>query len=129
MTMPEPRMTDNPALKGREDRYCLARVDIAATLESWRGSLFSFEWLEPDGAVRSLDSLPLHERDKRLEIEDSLRAGLPLPRPVLGIGLMDNVEIGSARAVFLTLAAQGETAIEVHIPVSCKADFKKFILP
>jgi len=120
-------MTDNPSLKGREDRYKTVRVKTMPVLESWRESLFSFEWLESDGSIRSLDSLPMHERDKRLKIEKHLKAGDALARPVLGIGLMDNVEIGAGRDVFLTLAAQGADTVEVHIPVSNAAEFKKFL--
>jgi len=118
---------DSGSLKGREDRYTVVRVDTAAVLKSWRKSLFSFEWLTQDGGIRGLDDLPLHERDKRLKIEKTLRGGAPLERPVLGIGMLDNVEIGAGRDVFLTLAAQGSKEIEVHIPLSNKQDFNSFL--
>ncbi len=121
------QLIDNPVIKGREDRYKVVRVKTVPILTSWRTSLFSFEWLETDGSIRTLDNLPLHERDKRLKIEQSLKKGEALARPVLGIGIMDNVEIGAARDVFLTLAAQGVDVIEAHIPVSNTADFKKFL--
>ena len=121
------RFTDSTAIKGREDRYTAARVRVSAVLKSWRLSLFSFEWLQPDGSIRTLDELPLHERDKRSKIEKTLAAGGSLERPVLGIGLLDNVEIGAGRDVFLTLAAKGAQDIEVHIPVSNLKDFKQFI--
>lgn len=120
-------MIDNPALKGREDRYMRVMVDTARVLKSWRASLFSFEWLMPDGSIRELDDLPLHERDKRLKIEKLLQGQNPLERPVLGIGMLDNLEIGAGRDVFLTLAAHGQTVIEVHIPLSCQKEFKEFI--
>lgn len=119
--------TDSPSTKGREDRYTVARVSVSAVLKSWRSSLFSFEWLNPDGSIRTLDELPLHERDKRIKIEGALAAGSGVERPVLGIGLLDNVEIGAGRGVFLTLAARGLQDIEVHIPVSNLKDFKQFI--
>ena len=122
-------LTDNPSIKGREDRYVRVRVEAAKTIKSWRPSLFSFEWLTPDGAIRGLDDLPLHERDKRLKVEKALQAGQSLACPVLGIGLLDNIEIGAGRDVFLTLAAAGHTAIEVHIPVSSKKEFQDFVLP
>jgi hypothetical protein len=121
------RFTDSTAIKGREDRYMAARVSAGAVLKSWRLSLFSFEWLQPDGSIRTLDELPLHERDKRCKIEKMLAAGGSFERPVLGIGLLDNVEIGAGRDVFLTLAAKGAQDIEVHIPVSNLKDFKQFI--
>src|SRR5690606_17467213 len=97
-------MIDNAGIKGREDRYTVVRVDTAKTLKSWQSSLFSFEWLTPDGAIRATDDLPLRERDRRIEAEKALKGGASLERPILGIGIMDNVEIGAGRAVFLTLA-------------------------
>lgn len=127
MTIPNPRFVDNPSLKGREDRYMVVHVNTLAVLKSWRASLFSFEWLTPGGDIRTLDDLPLHERDKRLKIETSLKQGHPFERPVLGIGMLDNVEIGAGRDIFLTLAATGAKTIEVHIPQSSQKDFKPFI--
>lgn len=122
-----PIFTDSPSLKGREERYTVVKVKAPEILKSWRASLFSFEWLLPDGAIRTLDDLPLHERDKRLKIEKALKDNRPLERPVLGIGLLDNIEIGAGRDVFLTLAARGEDAIEVHIPRNAEKEFKDFI--
>lgn len=119
--------TDSPSIKGREDRYTVVRVDAARVLKSWRSSLFSFEWLAPDGGIRALDDLPMHERDKRLKVETALSKGLPVERPVLGIGILDNVEIGAGREIFLTIAAQGGREIEVHIPLSCRGDFKEYL--
>ena len=118
---------DNPSIKGREGRYQLVRVKTAAVVKSWRASLFSFEWLDASGAIRTLDDLPLHERDKRLKIEQCIKSGESLPRPVLGIGMLDNIEIGAARDVFLTLAASGVEIVEAHIPASNAAEFKKFL--
>ncbi len=120
------QMTDNPAVKGREDRYRLVRIDTAKTLKSWRQSLFSFEWLASDGSIRTLDDLPMQEHQKRIEIEALLKKGGQIERPVLGIGIMDNIEIGAGRAAFLTLAAQGHKFIEVHIPVASEDDFRPF---
>ena len=120
-------LIDHSSLKGREARYTVVHVDTALTLKSWKTSLFSFEWLNPDGSLRALDDLPVHERDKRLKVEKALSGGERLERPVLGIGILDNVEIGAGRDVFLTLAARGFKEIEVHIPVSCQAEFKRFL--
>ena len=127
MTILDLHFTNSPSIKGREDRYAVVRVRVDAVIKSWRTSLFSFEWLNPDGTIRSLDELPMHERDKRVKIEQKLAEGVMLDRPVLGIGMMDNVEIGAGRDVFLTLAAKGQTSIDVHIPVSNTRDFKQFI--
>jgi hypothetical protein len=127
MTVTSLQFVNHGSLKGREDRYIVLRVDTAAVLKSWKGSLFSFEWLTPEGTLRGLDDLPLHERDKRLKIEKQIDRAETLERPVLGIGILDNVEIGAGRDVFLTLAARGIKHIEVHIPASAQAEFKSFL--
>ena len=51
----------------------------------------------------------------------------PIERPILGLGINDHVEIGSGRAILLTLADHGYDKIEVHIPKSNKDDFKKYM--
>ncbi len=128
MTMEDFRFTDSASLKGREDRYQVVKVKVDKVLKSWRSSLFSFEWLTADGAIKGLDDLSITERDKRLRAEKTLKESDKIERPVLGIGLLDNVEIGAGKEIFLTLAAQGRKDMEVHIPASCVKAFKEFII-
>ena len=116
--------TPGPAVKGREKEYKTVNVAVRPVLESWKASLFSFEWLTPDGALRDMDDLPIPQREKRLAVEDKMKNGEELPYPVLGIGLMDNVEIGSGKDVFLTLAANGHESISVCIPPPAKRNFR-----
>lgn len=117
---------ENPALHGRANRYICIVIDVPGVLESWRRSLFSFEWLRPDGEIKDLPELPAREQPKRAAVEQKLETGMPIEQPVLGIGLMENVEIGIGRAEFLTLAARGVTRMPVHIPASNESDFKAF---
>ena len=56
------------------------------------------------------------------------RSHQSLPRPVLGWGLFDCVEIGSGRDVFLTLAALGMRHIPVHAPRSMIEALTPFIV-
>lgn len=123
---PELTFVDNPLIAGRQDRYATITIDVTKVLESWRISLFSYEWVGADGRIKDLAELPPQEQPKRQDIESRLSAGAPLEKPVLGIGLMDNVEIGSGRATFLTLAAHGCKALPVHIPKSNTKEFDAF---
>jgi hypothetical protein len=119
---------DNPAAGHGQSAYISVTVDTALVFESWRSSLFSFEWLNANGSIKNLDQLPAHEQPKRKTVEDKIREHAPLEKPVLGIGIMDNIEIGAGRAEFLTLMAYGARKIPVHIPKSCESDFKAFIV-
>jgi hypothetical protein len=121
------KQTINPAIANRADKYDTVEVDTVKVLKSYRKSLFSYEWLTPEGAIKTLDGLSDSERVKRQEIEDLIAHGKPVPMPVLGIGVLNNVEIGIGRAAFLTLAAHGVDAIAAHIPKSNAKEFRSFL--
>ena len=121
-----PVFVENPVARARPEQYLDITVSVEKVLKSWRVSLFSFEWMKQDGQIKNADELPEAEQPKRREVERKLQAGEALEKPVLGIGLLDNVEIGSGRAVFLTLAASGVAVIPVHIPKSNEGEFKAF---
>ncbi len=118
---------DNNAIASRPANYVTVTVDVGKILESWRESLFSYEWVLPDGRLKSREELPPAEQPKRAKVEETLSKGAPLEKPVLGIGLMENVEIGAGRAVFLTLAALGAKKLPVHIPKTHEDEFSSFI--
>lgn len=120
------QFNDNPVAKNRADHYMEITVDTAKIMKSWRESLFSFEWLLPDGRIKSAPELSDTERPRREAVEAALKNNQALDKPILGIGMMDNVEIGSGRAIFLTLVAHGIKTMPVHIPRGNEADFKKF---
>jgi len=119
--------TDNPAALGRPGHYKEITVNIAKIMESWRASLYAFEWVLPDGRIKTLPELPETEQSKRRAVEEKLQNGQPLEKPVLGIGLLENVEIGSGRATLLTLAAHGIETMPVHVPLSSEDEFVLFL--
>lgn len=119
-------MIDNTGLKGREDKYQIIEVDLNLVLKSWKISLFSFEWLTPDGNIRKPDQLPENELTKHQNVLKAYQNNEPLERPILGIGLLDNVEIGSRRDVLLTLYTLGVDKLSVHVPNALLKDFEAF---
>lgn len=126
--VPNNRFHDNSALKGREDKFIQLDVKVAPILASWRESMFSHEWLTPDGHIKKLSDMSPQVQDKRLATDNIINnQDTKLERPVLGIGILDNIEIGSGRDLFLCLAARGMDTIPVHIPKSHEADFRIFI--
>jgi hypothetical protein len=127
MTKQKPEFIANKATRNRGDQFIDITVDTAAVIKSWRLSMFSHEWLDSEDSIKPLDALPEREQSKRKAVEQSFRSGTPLEKPVLGIGIADNVEIGAGRAEFLTLAAMGHAVIPVHIPKSNESDFKDFL--
>jgi hypothetical protein len=117
----------NKTIEMARGNFVDVNVNTAKVIESWRDSIFSFEWLEPDGTIKSLSALPAREQPKRQAVEAQIKNNQTLETPILGIGISDNVEIGSGRAVFLTLATLGYETLPVHIPKSNETDFKPFL--
>ena len=122
-----PRFTDNPAIAGRPQNFTTVTVDLAPVLGSWRESLFAHEWLNRNGSVKKPDEQSAEVRARRESVTQALAGGGTLERPVLGIGILDNVEIGAGRDVLLTLAALGYSQISVHIPRGNLDEFAGFI--
>jgi hypothetical protein len=118
---------ENKVATANPDKYINVTVDTAKTLESWKNSLFSYEWLDENKEIKTFEALSAAEADKRRAVDDALKNNRPIEKPVLGIGMLDNVEIGSGRAAFLTLATLGLKTIPVHIPKSNESDFKDFL--
>lgn len=118
---------DNPAIASRREGYLDVTVNTEKVLKSWKRSLYAFEWMLPDGRIRSCGELPEAEQPRRRIVEEKLERNEPLEKPVLGIGLLDTVEIGAGRATFLTLAALGLESVPVHIPQSSEKDFTPFL--
>lgn len=118
---------DNPVVSPRRDQYVDVSVDVEKVLKSFRSSLYAYEWMLSDGRIKARDELPEHEQPKRDDAEDKLKQGKPMEKPVLGIGLIENIEIGSGKAVFLTLAAAGIKTMPVHIPKSNADEFTAFL--
>ena len=121
------RFKDNPALKGREEKFVTLEIKVAPVLASWQESIFAHEWLTPDGKIKKMSEMADKVQARRADIEKLITGDSPLDRPVLGIGILDNIEIGSGKDLFLSLAALGMTSIPVHIPKSHENDFRMFI--
>ena len=64
MTDTSPQFTNNPSIQGKEDKYLNIIVDLDKVIQSWRQSLFSFEWFLPDGKMRKPEEMIEKERIK-----------------------------------------------------------------
>lgn len=120
--------TDNPLIAANAAKYMAVTVDTARVLDSWRTSFMSHEWLDQNGHIKPPAALKDDLRNQHLAMLKAVKDGMQIARPVLGIGIYDNVEIGIGRDIFVTLASLGLPAIAVHIPHSMVKEFKGFVV-
>ena len=55
-------LKDNTTLKDRADKFTILQVDLSKIVKDWKKSLYSFEWLLPDGTVRPPEKLTTQYR-------------------------------------------------------------------
>jgi len=119
-------LIDNSAVLKNPDIYIEIEIDTIKILKSWKTSLRSFEWLDKKGNIKPITDLNEQDKHHRQEIENALKNGQNIPKSILGIGVYDNIEIGSNRAEFLTLTAHGQKTLPVHVRKSQEQDFQPF---
>jgi hypothetical protein len=103
-------------------------LPVAGILMAWRPSLFSHEWLGRDGNPKTIDELGPLQREQRTVIEQKISKGGALPQPVIGVGVLECLEIGAGRDVLLTLAALGVENVLVHAPASMIKEIHKLLM-
>jgi hypothetical protein len=124
---PTPRLT--PSLDLEQDLgFQTVRVRLAPLVKSYRNSLFAFEWLTPDGMVKTVDQLAVGPMDARRAVEQAFQNGDAVPQPVVGWGMLDCVEIGAGRDVVLTAYALGVQDLMMHVSTSALDKMKDMIV-
>lgn len=118
--------TDNPVALAQASRYTELLIDAAKVLQDWRQSLFAHELVDSNGFVKGDDDLNESRLEKRETVRARLQSGAALEKPVLGIGIFDNVEIGAGSDTLATLVMEGVTVLPVHVRSSQVAEFKHF---
>ncbi|MFK7838862.1 MAG: hypothetical protein AB8B83_00890 [Bdellovibrionales bacterium] len=118
---------DSKAAQNNPNFYLSVTLDVKAVIKSWQLSVFSFEWINKDASIKDFDDLKESDQDKRKTIEAAINNNDQIEKPILGIGIQDNIEIGSGKAVICTLAAHDIKSFDAHIPKSNEDDFKSLI--
>ncbi len=122
----QPVFTDNPAALSQASRYTEVLVDATKILQDWRQSLFAHELVDANGFVKGDDDINESRLEKREMVRSRLVAGQALEKPVLGIGIFDNIEIGAGSDTLATLVMEGITVLPVHVRVNQVDEFKAF---
>lgn len=118
---------DHPSVGANKDAYIDGILDLTKALPSWRQSLLAHKWLTADGAAKPSETLGAEQKAKYDEYESALQNGVPLPKPIIGIGMVDNIEVGSGAAVVLLMAHKGAGTLPVHIRAAQSKKLMKFM--
>lgn len=126
--MNSPRFIDHPSVSANPDAYGNATLDLGRALPSWSQSLVAHKWLETGGVPKKADNLADEQRAQYEDIVRILTKGDAFPRPIVGLGMFDNIEIGSGAGIVATLASMGIPLIPVHIRRAQEKGLRKFLV-
>ena len=125
--MNKPNYVEHPIVSKDRNTYEDVVVDVSKAIESYRLSIMSFEVLDRSGSIKSDEDVDVAEQAVREGIREKIKNSQTLEKPIIGLGLHDNFEIGVGRSVFITLAYEGETEIPAHVRKTQAEHLKKFI--
>jgi hypothetical protein len=114
------------AIATRTGQYVELLVDARKVLQDWRASLLAHELVDKNGFVKGDDDISETRLEKREVVRSCLTEGQAIEKPILGIGIFDNVEIGAGSDVLATLVMEGFTILPVHVRTSQLRDFDAF---
>jgi len=115
---------DHPVAAARPEQYAELVVDAKKLIAAWRQSLMAHELLDGNGFIKGDMELSEGRLEKRMVVRKKLGAGEALEKPILGVGIFDNVEIGAGSDTIATLVMEGVTIIPVHVRRSQIRDFE-----
>lgn len=110
---------DNP------DKYVVMQLDLQKTIESWAMSIVAHEWLK-SGIFKLHADLQDHLQEEWTTMLESVQTTKTFVRPILGIGVLDNVEVGTNRAVLSVAKHLELVSIEVVVPKPMADLFEEF---
>ena len=114
------------AVQDHPNPYAVLSIDMNKAVESWRQSIIAHEWLSKDGAFKGIDALSAPLKTQWEESLARAESGYEIERPILGLGVLDNIEIGTNRSILSVADHLGIDSIEVVVPEGMVKLFKEF---
>lgn len=96
-------------------------------LKAWQTSLFAHELLAKDGTLKAQKDMHESTLEKFINASDAIKRSEALPKPIIGVGIMDNIEIGIGREIIAASLALGIESIPVNMRVAQAEDIVKML--
>lgn len=118
---------DHEVVLQSPDDYVEMHLAPADILRAWASSMFSYEVLNKDGSVKATDDMVDETLERYVAVQDRFKRGESIAKPVIGIGIMDTIEIGIGREIVAAAHIQGLDLIPVHVRKAQAEEIKSFL--
>ena len=120
-----PQFYDHEVVQKTPQDYSEMNISPEKILNSWQSSMFACEILDKSGKVKPESDMAPETLKKYLDAMEMIKRGEDIPKPILGIGLMDNIEIGIGREIIAAAANLSLPNIPLHIRNAQAEDIQK----
>jgi hypothetical protein len=93
---------------------------------AWSTSLYSYELLNKDGSIKRTDEMVDETLQRYVDAEEKLKRGEAVPKPIIGIGIMEGIEIGIGRELVAAAKALGVHEMPVHVRKAQADEIKSY---
>ena len=107
-------------------KYVEADVKLMPLLAAWRNSIVASEWIM-NGHPKQPDQLHDIPKEQYARVLSDLETGRPLDKPLLGLGLFDNLEVVTGRAVVYAALTNGFDSLPVQMPAADQKKLEKLL--
>lgn len=114
--MPQTQFRDHIIVAQNPEDYIEVQTSPACIFKGWELSPFAYELLNRDGSIKTESDLAGDTLQKFIAASEAIKRGEPLEKPILGIGLNDDIEIGVGREIIAAAYHAGLTSIPTKIP-------------
>lgn len=110
-----PAFYNHEVVQQSPDDYVEMTLSPRVILDAWSLSMFAHELLNKDGSVKAEDGMGEETLSKYLDALEALKRGEDVAKPVIGIGIMDGVEIGIGREIIAACATLSINEMPFHV--------------
>lgn len=118
---------DHEIVQKSPNDYIELEISPDTILHSWRQSMFSCELLGKDGTIKSEADIKGDSLKRFLDMSETIKHDKSTHKPILGIGLMDNIEIGIGREIVVLCALHKIPSIPIHVRQAQAQEIKKIL--
>jgi hypothetical protein len=122
-----PQFYDHEVVQRTPDDYNEITVSPEHILKCWQESMFACEVLNKQGDIKPQSEMNPDLLKRYLDCIEMIKRGEDTPKPILGYGIMDNIEIGVGREIILAAQTLGLDEIPVNIRKAQADDIVKIL--
>ncbi len=123
----QPEFYDHEIVQQSPDDYYEMTLNAYSVLKAWSSSLFAHELLKSDGTIKDQSEMSDGTLDKYITATELIKKQESIAKPIIGVGMMDGIEIGVGREIIAVCHQMNIDTIPVQMRKAQRAEIEKLL--